>query len=45
MALEILTRIYIFQNLNDIPNLHGLEDDSNLSDETVCRVSGFKAFR
>ncbi|KAK3089911.1 hypothetical protein FSP39_007594 [Pinctada imbricata] len=42
-----LVRLYdiIIQNLSDIPNLHGLEDDTALTEEIQCRISGFKAFR
>ncbi|XP_041364643.1 signal recognition particle subunit SRP68-like [Gigantopelta aegis] len=42
-----LVRLYdiIIQNLNDIPSLHGLEEDPTLTDEVTTRVLGFKAFR
>ncbi|XP_048760019.1 signal recognition particle subunit SRP68-like [Ostrea edulis] len=42
-----LVRLYdiIIQNLNEIPNLTGVEGDSNLSEETAVRVLGYKAFR
>ena len=36
---------FILQNLNDIPSLHGLEEDPTLTDEVTTRVLGFKAFR
>ncbi|XP_061191309.1 signal recognition particle subunit SRP68-like [Saccostrea echinata] len=42
-----LVRLYdiIIQNLNEIPNLTGVEGDSSLSEETAVRVQGYKAFR
>ncbi|XP_011455290.1 signal recognition particle subunit SRP68 [Magallana gigas] len=42
-----LVRLYdiIIQNLNEIPNLTGLDVGGSLSEETAVRVLGFKAFR
>ncbi|KAJ8319344.1 hypothetical protein KUTeg_004435 [Tegillarca granosa] len=42
-----LVRLFdiIMQNLGEIPNLHGLEDDTSLSEEISCRILGYKAFR
>ncbi|XP_046550007.1 signal recognition particle subunit SRP68-like [Haliotis rubra] len=42
-----LVRLYdiIIQNLNDIPNLHGLEESPSLFEEITTRVTSFKAFR
>ncbi|KAK6187871.1 hypothetical protein SNE40_005802 [Patella caerulea] len=42
-----MVRLYdiIIQNLSDIPNLPGLEDDSALEEEVNTRVLGYKAFR
>ncbi|XP_076460105.1 signal recognition particle subunit SRP68-like [Babylonia areolata] len=42
-----LVRLYdiIIQNLGDIPNLPGVEEDPTLSEEIAVRVSGYKAFR
>ncbi|KAL8616979.1 hypothetical protein ACOMHN_041897 [Nucella lapillus] len=42
-----LVRLYdiIIQNLGEIPNLAGVEEDSTLSEEINIRVSGYKAFR
>lgn len=42
-ALILLS--FLFQNLGEIPNLHGLEDDESLSEEMNTRALGFKAFR
>ncbi|XP_046365035.1 signal recognition particle subunit SRP68-like [Haliotis rufescens] len=42
-----LVRLYdiIIQNLNDIPNLHGLEESPSLLEEITTRVTSFKASR
>lgn len=42
-----LVRLYdiIIQNLNEILNLPGIEEDSNLSNEIKAQILGFKAFR
>lgn len=42
-----LVRLYdiIVQNLNEILNLPGIEDDFNLSSEIKTQILGFKAFR
>ncbi|XP_045214058.2 signal recognition particle subunit SRP68-like [Mercenaria mercenaria] len=42
-----LVRLYdiIIQNLGEIPNLDGIEDDESLSEEMSTRALGFKAFR
>ena len=37
--------VYVWQNLGEIPNLHGVEEDPTISEETGVRVSGYKAFR
>ena len=43
LNLDVL--LLIFQNLSEIPSLHGLEDDEALADEMNTRALGFKAFR
>ncbi|KAK7498522.1 hypothetical protein BaRGS_00010182 [Batillaria attramentaria] len=42
-----LVRLYdiIIQNLGEIPNLHGVEEDPTLDEEINARVRGYKAFR
>ncbi|ESO89021.1 hypothetical protein LOTGIDRAFT_106123, partial [Lottia gigantea] len=42
-----MVRLYdiIIQNLSEIPNLNGLEDDTDLEEEINTRVLGYKAFR
>ncbi|KAH3862769.1 hypothetical protein DPMN_025743 [Dreissena polymorpha] len=42
-----LVRLYdiIIQNLGEIPNLHGIEDDESLQQEMQTRALGFKAFK
>ncbi|KAK7112430.1 signal recognition particle subunit SRP68-like [Littorina saxatilis] len=42
-----LVRLYdiIIQNLGEIPNLHGVEEDPTINEETSVRVRGYKAFR
>ena len=35
----------LFQNLGEIPHLHGLEEDQSLEEEMNLRVLGYKAFR
>ena len=34
-----------FQNLGEIPNLHGLEEDQSLDEEMSLKILGYKAFR
>lgn len=33
------------QNLGEIPNLHGVEEDPTISEEIDIRVRGYRAFR
>ncbi|WAQ97375.1 SRP68-like protein, partial [Mya arenaria] len=42
-----LVRLYdiIIQNLGEIPNLNGIEDDESFKEEMTVRALGFKAFR
>lgn len=42
-----LVRLYdiIIQNLGEIPNLHGVEEDPTINEEISIRVRGYKAFR
>ncbi|CAL1543670.1 unnamed protein product [Lymnaea stagnalis] len=42
-----LVRLYdiIIQNLNEIPNLHGIQDDATIASEIETSVLGYKAFR
>ncbi|KAI8797162.1 signal recognition particle subunit SRP68 [Biomphalaria glabrata] len=42
-----LVRLYdiIIQNLNDIPNLHGIQEDATIVSEIETSVLGYKAFR
>ncbi|XP_059176019.1 signal recognition particle subunit SRP68-like [Physella acuta] len=42
-----LVRLYdiIIQNLNEIPNLHGIQDDPTIRSEIETAVLGYKAFR
>lgn len=37
--------VFLFQNLGEIPNLDGIEDDEELSEEMSTRALGYKAFR
>jgi len=45
LCTKCLKLIGIFQNLGEIPNLNGIEEDESLREEMNVRALGFKALR
>ena len=45
IAYDKFKEFYWFQNLGEIPNLQGLEEDQSLEEEMNLRILGYKAFR
>lgn len=41
----LLLCVCVMQNLGEIPNLHGVEEDPTISEEIDIRVRGYRAFR